>query len=267
MELNCGLKCLKYLLFAFNLIICIVGIAALVVGIVSMVEDSNLFSLLKLSLDQSTLVQSSSVIIIVTGVILFLIGFIGCCGAYKENVCMLGIYAAVVLVIIIIEIAGIAVAAAFQSQVTDELKSGLKKHIMEDYDGTGTKDTFTFFIDATQVQFDCCGVDSHKEFLNATKWNRGNATIPLSCCVLRNKDDYSSNPSQAEARDPNCQRSPDTTNSYINKPCYNSIKDFAMKNARNIIIVGVVVLLVEVICFIIAVCLCNRLRKDGGTNA
>ncbi|XP_033726994.1 tetraspanin-1-like [Pecten maximus] len=263
MELNCGLKCLKYLLLAFNLIICIVGIAALVVGIVSMVGDSNLFSLLKLSLDQSTLVQSSSVIIIVTGVILFLIGFIGCCGAYKESVCMLGIYAAVVIIIIIIEIAGIAVAAAFQSKVTSELKSGLKKHIMEDYDGTGAMDTFTFFVDQTQVQFDCCGVDSYTEFVNATKWNRGNATIPLSCCILTNKDDYPENPSKATAKNQTCQQSPDSTNSNINKSCYNSIKDFAMNNARNIIIVGVVVLIVEVICFIIAVCLCNRLRKDG----
>lgn len=180
---------------------------------------------------------------------------------------MLGIYAAVVLIIIIIEIAGIAVAAAFQSEVTAELKNGLKKHIAEDYDGTGARDTFTFFVDATQVQFDCCGVDSYMEFMNATQWNRGNNTIPLSCCILENKDDYNENPSQAKAKYSNCQTAPDATNSNIGKTCYNSIKDFAMKNARNIIIVGVVVLIVEVICFIIAVCLCNRLRKDGGTNA
>ncbi|OWF47314.1 tetraspanin-18-like [Mizuhopecten yessoensis] len=266
MELNCGLKCLKYLLFAFNLIICIVGLAAVILGIVSMVQDDTLFNLLKLTFDQSTLVQSSSLIIIVTGVILFLLGFVGCCGAYKESVCMLIIYASIVLIIIIIEIAGIAVAAAFQSQVTNELKSGLKKHIAEDYDGSGSKDTFTYFIDATQVQFDCCGVDSYMEFANATKWSRMNNTIPLSCCVLKNKDDYADNPSNAVAVESTCQENPTATNSHIGKSCYMSIKDFAMNNARNIIIIGVVILIVEVICFVIAVCLCNRLRKDGGSD-
>lgn len=269
MELNCGLKCLKYLLFVFNLIICLVGIAAVVVGIISLVQESILINLLKFTFDQSTLVQSSSIVVIVAGSFIFLVGFMGCCGAHKESTCMLGIYGVIVLVIIIIEIVGIALAAAFQGKVTDELKGNLKKLIMNDYDGkAGAKDTFSFFIDATQVQFSCCGVDSYTEYAGATKWNKthpgGNDNVvPLSCCKLKDKADYPENPSKAVATEATCQQIPTTGNSNIGMSCYNSIKDFADQNTKNIIIVSVVVLIVEVVCFVIALCLCLRLRKEG----
>jgi len=51
---------------------------------------------------------SVSVFIIIVGVIFFVIGFLGCCGAYKENYCMVVTAFAVLLGIIVACVLGFA---------------------------------------------------------------------------------------------------------------------------------------------------------------
>uniref|UniRef100_A0A3Q2PGT4 Tetraspanin n=1 Tax=Fundulus heteroclitus TaxID=8078 RepID=A0A3Q2PGT4_FUNHE len=74
-------RCVKYLVFLFNLLFWICGCVILGVGIY-----------LKVSKDGNAITDQylpSFELMISIGVIIMVIGFLGCCGAYRENRCML----------------------------------------------------------------------------------------------------------------------------------------------------------------------------------
>ncbi|XP_078586593.1 tetraspanin-4-like isoform X1 [Branchiostoma floridae x Branchiostoma japonicum] len=82
-EGGCG-KCIQYLMFTFNLLFWLAGCGILGVGIWLRVTQG----------DFATLVPSIPFVTapnlcIIAGVIVMVVGFIGCCGALKENKCLL----------------------------------------------------------------------------------------------------------------------------------------------------------------------------------
>ena len=62
------------------------------------------------------------VFLIVVGVIVFCVGFLGCCGAIKENYCMVTTFAVLLGIIFILEIVAGAVGFAYKSKVIFDLK-------------------------------------------------------------------------------------------------------------------------------------------------
>ena len=60
---------------------------------------------------------SASVFIIVVGVIVFVIGFLGCCGAVKENYCMVTTFAVLLGIIFLLEIVAGALGFAYKKKV------------------------------------------------------------------------------------------------------------------------------------------------------
>ena len=62
------------------------------------------------------------VFLIVVGVIVFCVGFLGCCGAIKENYCMVMTFAVLLGIIFILEIVAGAVGFAYKSKVIFDLK-------------------------------------------------------------------------------------------------------------------------------------------------
>lgn len=62
------------------------------------------------------------VFLIVVGVIVFCVGFLGCCGAIKENYCMVTTFAVLLGIIFILEIVAGAVGFAYKSKVILYLK-------------------------------------------------------------------------------------------------------------------------------------------------
>nr|XP_053649633.1 CD63 antigen-like [Cherax quadricarinatus] len=82
MALDTGMKCIKYLLFIFNLLFVISGFAVIIVGAVIEANYRTYLDFIS-----STYVSASSILIAV-GVLIFVVGFFGCCGAVKENHCM-----------------------------------------------------------------------------------------------------------------------------------------------------------------------------------
>ncbi|MCJ8741426.1 hypothetical protein PDJAM_G00070610 [Pangasius djambal] len=82
MAVEGGVKCVKILLFSFNFVFLLCGLAVIVVGVV---VGATLSSLPESEQEAS---KGSSTVIIVVGVLIFFIAFFGCCGAWKENYCM-----------------------------------------------------------------------------------------------------------------------------------------------------------------------------------
>lgn len=178
MALDSGsLKCLKYLMFFFNLLFFICGIAALTVGIWAVVNADSFRQVLV----DNQLIFNGVYIIIAVGAALFLMGFLGCCGAIKENRCLLGTFFVIVLILFIAEVVGGILVFVYYPQVETAAMESQSK-----YSGSGTDDELVKQgWDTFQATVECCGFNSYKEWANNTVWraaNPSNMTVPSSCC-------------------------------------------------------------------------------------
>jgi len=85
-------------------------------------------------------------------VIVAVVGFLGCCGAIKENYCMVTTFAVLLGLIFVLEIAAGALAYAYRGKmekyVTEALEQGVKNYNESEY---------TKFMDKVQKEFHCCG--------------------------------------------------------------------------------------------------------------
>uniref|UniRef100_A0A3B5M4Q9 CD63 molecule n=1 Tax=Xiphophorus couchianus TaxID=32473 RepID=A0A3B5M4Q9_9TELE len=82
MAVEGGMKCVKYVLFCFNFISLFCGLALIVVGVVVQVSMHKTFRIMDVN------ASAGPIILIVVGLLTFFVAFFGCCGAWKENHCM-----------------------------------------------------------------------------------------------------------------------------------------------------------------------------------
>jgi len=166
MAANCCESLAKGIIILFNIVFCITGLFLIGVGAYVQIAAESYLDFLGVSY------VNTPIILIVVGVIIFVIAFLGCCGASKENKCMLYTYSTLLTLILLVEI-GVGIAAfVLKAELKPEVQKNMKEAQMnygkEDYEGV------TKSWDYLQQNLECCGVDS------AADW--GNS-IPDSCCV------------------------------------------------------------------------------------
>jgi len=169
-----GMKCIKYLLFAFNLVFLITGLALIITGCVIQGVYSNYLDFLGDSF------FNTPVLLVVVGCIIFFVTFFGCCGAIKEHHCMTLSFSVFLALILVIELgAGIA-SYAFREQVgkiiEHNMEKGLKNYGIEGYKGV----TETWNI--VQHELKCCGAQEYLDWENTTFALETNS-VPDSCCL------------------------------------------------------------------------------------
>ncbi|XP_013865257.1 tetraspanin-8 [Austrofundulus limnaeus] len=112
-------KCVKYSLFFFNLLFWLSGCIILGVGIYLKVSNA------KIPVIQNIL--PSFELMIAIGSIIMVLGFLGCCGAYKESRCMLILFFIFLLLIFILLLVAGILGAVGGSKVKDFVKTELDK--------------------------------------------------------------------------------------------------------------------------------------------
>uniref|UniRef100_A0A3Q2ZW37 CD63 molecule n=1 Tax=Kryptolebias marmoratus TaxID=37003 RepID=A0A3Q2ZW37_KRYMA len=112
MAVEGGMKCVKYLLFFFNFIFWLCGFALIIVGVMVQV------SLHKTFMIHDATASAAPIVIITVGVLIFFIAFFGCCGAWKENHCMITTFAVLLSLIIVAEIAAAILGYVFRNKVS-----------------------------------------------------------------------------------------------------------------------------------------------------
>ncbi|XP_016320367.1 CD63 antigen-like [Sinocyclocheilus anshuiensis] len=173
MAVEGGAKCIKYLLFFFNFIFWLCGLALIVVGVLA-----------KVSINTTAFLKGysgSPLVLIVVGVIIFFIAFFGCCGAWKENQCMITMFAVILSLIIIIEIGAAIAGYVLRGNLTDLLNKGFDVMIAG-YNETENRDS----LDTIQQQFKCCGRNSSSDWMNSKFL--APSSVPDSCCKNFTKD-------------------------------------------------------------------------------
>uniref|UniRef100_A0ACB8G483 Tetraspanin-18 n=1 Tax=Sphaerodactylus townsendi TaxID=933632 RepID=A0ACB8G483_9SAUR len=109
MEGDC-LSCMKYLMFVFNFFIFMGGTCLLGVGIWVIVDPTGFREIVA----TNPLLFTGAYIMLAMGAMLFLLGFLGCCGAIRENKCLLLFFFMFILLIFLAELSAAILAFIFR---------------------------------------------------------------------------------------------------------------------------------------------------------
>lgn len=166
-----GMSCVKFLLVTFNFIFWVSGIALIIIGGVSRNSYIEYQSFTGGGL------SSISVMLIVMGVFIALLAFLGCCGAWKENSCMLISFLTILVIILILQIAaGIALYV-----LRSKIENIIRKQALKVIDKYSPK--MRDVVDDIQDGFHCCGIESYTDWFSSKGWGK-NDSVPDSCCKV-----------------------------------------------------------------------------------
>jgi len=144
-----SMNVIKYLMFFFNFLFWLSGLALIIVGAVVRDKYGDYFSYADSSF------ANVAVFLIIVGVIVFVIGFLGCCGAIKENYCMVTTFSVLLGIIFILEIVAGAIGFAYKKKVEEKATDAIARAVENYYntDEPGAKK----LMDWAQPYFKCCG--------------------------------------------------------------------------------------------------------------
>lgn len=268
MDLGCGLKTLKYILFIFNLIFVLLGIIVLGLGIWVSIESAYNISGITIGLNPNLELMSflkvAAYILIAVGAIILFLGFFGCCGAIKEVRCMLGMYAASLIILLIIEIVAVYLAFAYKESITAAVKSQLKEQIIASYKGNDVfDDKFTLAINKIQATTGCCGIDGSEDFAITNAWLSPYKTnYPITCCKFA--EGYSF-PYDVVLMDPDCPRT--GVLSFKNIGCFSTINTELENQSIAIAASGLILAVIQILGIVFTFCLCRALSRIDGEQS
>ncbi|XP_033323872.2 uncharacterized protein LOC117219085 [Megalopta genalis] len=224
MKLPLGSQCVKLLLFLFNLLFVITGIILLSIG----VGMHGIYHSYQHFLDSKFLSVPS--LLIAIGAIIFFIAFFGCCGAARENYCMIVTFTSLLVIVFILELAGGISGYVLRARASSIIE-GKMEQTMKEYQ---TTEGITEIWDNLQRKFDCCGTK------NATDWSdilnpSSNSTVknlPISCCDFK----------MGTVGSVNCTL---TTPTLHQKGCYKSFLAYIAAHAMQLGGVGIGIAIVQ----------------------
>lgn len=277
--MSLSMKLIRFLIVLFNLAFVIVGAILLAIG-VYVVKDPKLQQLRPLlSTDvASAYSQGLSYIelfgigIIVVGGVLLAIGFLGCCGAIKGFRFLHVLYAIIVGLVILAEVAVVIAFIAYQNQFRSQLVTKLRESIATYYVGTPldnstSVNSVSLSWDFTQFNLKCCGAISKNDFSSATHWNRSNPyqpetqlVVPFTCCPVNASGSWTQLPSSFSSANA-CATS--GIDGYT-QGCYDRLIDIISVYKKNFLIGLAVVGVVEILAFVFALTLYCR-KSDYNT--
>ncbi|XP_020913364.1 CD151 antigen isoform X1 [Exaiptasia diaphana] len=233
MALSCGMQCMKYLLFAFNLVFWIAGITVMSVGIWTRVSASEYASLMG-----ESGFQAAANIMIAAGALVMFIGFVGCCGAIKENKCFLLLYFFLLLMIFILEIAAGILAYVKRDKVISTVEKAMNTSVAVEY---GKSDKITKAVDHAQEMLKCCGAKGPKDW-DTSDWKKksNNGTVPQSCCKTPKSG---------------CNKGAIGSGDYNTEGCAQALKDFIKGHMKTLGGIGVGIAIIQILGMIFSLCL------------
>ncbi|XP_041348830.1 CD151 antigen-like isoform X2 [Gigantopelta aegis] len=270
---NCG-NFLKYSIFLFNAIILIAGCGLLGLGIYTRTSQTGLSRVLAIL--GSHLYSTLSIVVVVTGCIVILLSFLGCCGAIKEVRCMLATFFALLMIIFFGLIIGGILIYAYRDVIGQQTVDGLYRSLNTSY-GMPGQEKITDAWDFMQKIFSCCGVvggvnstTSWAYYKEYSQWFKNQTGIrryvPDSCCRNQMADNLTMCTGMA-LQNIAPVKGPPVTVTTLNdelfmEGCYSVIFTFLADNVQIIggIAVGVAAAMVLGMTF--SMCLCRKIKDD-----
>uniref|UniRef100_A0A674K6T8 Tetraspanin n=1 Tax=Terrapene triunguis TaxID=2587831 RepID=A0A674K6T8_9SAUR len=167
---------LKMMMFVFNGVIFLSGLAVLGIGIWVKVDGGSFVQILGAAAPQLMQLINVGYLCIAVGTFLLLMGFLGCCGAMKESKCMLLLFFVIILILFIAEVAGAVVVLAFSSVVTASLGQTAVHPAQDPVQSTRE-------CREQSSSLKCCGFNNYKDFNSSYFYQTHSQTYPTGCCL------------------------------------------------------------------------------------
>uniref|UniRef100_A0A1E1X9G5 Tetraspanin n=1 Tax=Amblyomma aureolatum TaxID=187763 RepID=A0A1E1X9G5_9ACAR len=211
----------KYLLFAFNAIFVLCGIALIAVGgvVLSALNPQKPFYEGYLG---------APVAILVLGVFVFVLAFLGCCGAIRENYHMIMAFSVLLTIILICELGAAIAAYAYRSKIEHAIREEATKSINEYRNNTDVQRLW----DDIQSSLHCCGANSTADY---------DMPLPSSCCPEKPTD---CTPDKAYKRN-----------------CIDVLLDKFNEKIVYVGVTGIIICFIEVVGIVFGCCLAKAIRK------
>uniref|UniRef100_A0A6B2FBU3 Tetraspanin n=1 Tax=Bothriechis nubestris TaxID=1766655 RepID=A0A6B2FBU3_9SAUR len=179
-EISCWYK---YLLFSYNIIFWLAGVAFLGAGLWAWSEKGVLSDLSKMTRLHGF---DPVFLILFVGGVMFVLGFAGCVGALRENICLLKFFCGTIVLIFILELALAVLAFLFQDWVKDRVETFFKNNIKAYRDDIDLQN----LIDSLQKLNQCCGAQGPNDWnlniyfnCSSVSKSRERCGVPFSCCI------------------------------------------------------------------------------------
>ncbi|XP_058805060.1 CD9 antigen-like [Phymastichus coffea] len=191
-------RAIKHILIFVNFIFWTVGIIAVGLAIWMLVDQTFLVTL---SQDKPHF-YAGLCVFLTAGIIMFIIAFLGCCGAFQESQCMLVGFSSCLLIIIVAQIATGAWLYMNSNKLEELIESNIYTSIKTEY---GSIKQRTEIVDAFQQYLHCCGAYGPNDWA-VSKYSNNDAgqdilltvsqgtifKIPKSCCKKQESFDCQS---------------------------------------------------------------------------
>ncbi|RDD46652.1 Tetraspanin-11 [Trichoplax sp. H2] len=172
------MKYARWSLFAFNIVFWIMGITTVGVGVWILISNANT------SVLTNNLFRTGTILVIVSGCFIGLIGFLGWFGAYQEHACLIGMFTSGLIIVCLLEIAAGVWAGVNQGQEIQKLTTSLITDVIEKY-GKPSNAPLSKALDAIQHRYFCCGANNYTDW-SQSLWNTNKDfkpyAVPSSCC-------------------------------------------------------------------------------------
>ncbi|XP_033096225.1 23 kDa integral membrane protein-like [Anneissia japonica] len=154
----------RSLMFLLNTCVLLAGAAMIAVGVLAIIEWPEYEYIFK----GETTIYKVSIVTVVTGSLLFLVGFSGCVGACRESTCLLSSYIFFTMLLAILQIACGVLILLYSGDVETKLSGKLTSAFGEYDEDDDAKNA----VDYIQRKHECCGLDG------PDYWNNNTFTIP-----------------------------------------------------------------------------------------
>lgn len=233
-----GMKCIKFLMFIFNLLFALSGLVILIVGAVIQAAYKEYLEFVPHE------IFSAPVILIVVGVTIFVIAFFGCCGAMKEINCMVLTFAVLLGIIFILEISAGIAAYVLRGEVEAQIETRMQESLIK-YDAHN-QNIVSQSWDVMQHELHCCGVNKASDWKNASSLQN---EYPLSCCQNLGPNDK-------------CN---ENNGDVYQKGCLGELTAVVKNNVSIIGGIGIGIAFIQLIGIVFACCLSKSIRRDYET--
>ncbi|XP_068599894.1 tetraspanin-33-like [Brachionichthys hirsutus] len=173
-----GYRTIKYTLFVFCYVFWVVSAILTAVGIYAKIAKE------KDVVD--TLTADPALLLIVAGSLMFLITFLGCFGALRNATCLLKAFVGTLTTILLLQVAAGVVGYLSTDKVMERTEKLMMKAVVRYRDDRDLENA----IDFIQRKFQCCGVQSHKDWSHNVYFECSEPNpsleacgVPFSCCI------------------------------------------------------------------------------------
>jgi len=238
MEKSCMSRFVTWLLFTTNFLIFVLGLSVLGLSIWIIVDKPSFLDLFEQagsvadipdSFNVEVYTSAAYILLVVSGLVV-LFSFLGCCGAVKQNKCMLATYFTLILAMFIVMVVGVVLGYSgnLENTIRNPLKKALSKYRDDITEPTDPLYAYKSVWNEVQQELQCCGVDSVQDWAgNEFNWTPSSANKPLGCCMSNRDGTDMTGEQQLECR--NAGQDPESS-AYYFTGCYTMFKEKIVEN-------------------------------------